>query len=46
MKTSIFIDLITLYKYEIKKAKKISQKEIKSVDKYLGLRYIGFTRLI
>nr|DAQ70206.1 MAG TPA: hypothetical protein [Caudoviricetes sp.] len=46
MKTSIFIDLITLYKYEIKNAKKISQKEIKSIDKYLRVRYIDVTRLI
>jgi hypothetical protein len=36
--------LITLYKYEIKKAKKISQKEIKSIDKYLTVRYISVTR--
>lgn len=37
--------MITLYKDEIKKAKKISQKEIKSVDKYLNLRYISVTRV-
>jgi hypothetical protein len=36
--------LITLYKYEIKKAKKISQKEIKSIDKYLIVRYISVKR--